>query len=101
MTRIRVKIRKRRHLRESASNVSTLPRRDESIVAEFLRYHVLVRVHDGDCDAWLAQLEACGADEGEVRFARLIRTRMRRDPALLPSIRRMVDATPFWRAATC
>lgn len=98
MTRIRVKTRKRRHLRESASNVIALPRRDESIVADFLRYHVLVRVHDGDCDAWLAQLEACGAEEREVRFARLIRSRVRRNPALLVSIRRMVDATPFWRA---
>jgi hypothetical protein len=34
-----------------------------------------------------------------VRFVRWIRSRLRRDPALIVSIRRMVDATPFWRAS--
>ncbi|HET7437436.1 MAG TPA: hypothetical protein VFN10_22215 [Thermoanaerobaculia bacterium] len=76
-----------------------MPRADSSVVAEFLRYHVLVRVWDGDCDAWLAQLTRSGGDAGDIRFVRWIRSRLRRDPALLADIRRMVDATPFWRAA--
>jgi hypothetical protein len=81
------------------SNVVTLPRGDHSIVAQFIRYHVLIRVFDGDPDAWLARLAERGGDEGDVRFARWIRSRLRRDPTLLASIRRMVEATPFWRAA--
>jgi hypothetical protein len=40
-----------------------------------------------------------GGDDGDVRFVRWIRSRLRQDPALIVSIRRMVDATPFWRAA--
>ena len=82
-------------------NVLRMPAPDGSIVAEFLRYHVLVRVFDGDPDAWLATLrqgEEAG-DDGDVRFVRWIRSRLRQDPALILSIRRMVDATPFWRVA--
>lgn len=76
-----------------------MPAGEDSDVAQFLRYHVLVRVYDGDCDAWLAQLQEHGGDDGDIRFVRWVRSRMRQDPTLLPSIRRMVDATPFWRAA--
>jgi hypothetical protein len=81
------------------ANVVQMPPADQSVVAEFLRFHVLVRVYDGDADAWLAQLRARGDESGDVRFARWIRSRLRRDPALLGEIRRMVDATPFWHAA--
>jgi hypothetical protein len=90
--------RKRRRRRETATNVVRMPTGDGSIVAQFIRYHVLVRVFDGDADAWLAHLRASG-DESDVRFVRWIRSRLRRDPGLLVSIRKMVDATPFWRAA--
>lgn len=82
-----------------AANVVRMPLGDSSVVAEFLRYHVLVRVYDGDPDAWLAQLEARGDDGPDLRFVRWIRARLRKDPSLLGQIRRMVDATPFWRAA--
>jgi hypothetical protein len=75
-----------------------MPQDEHSPVAQFIRYHVLIRVYDGDPDAWLAQLEERGGEEGDIRFARWIRTRMRRDPQMLLAIRRMVDATPFWRA---
>lgn len=85
--------------RIAASNVVPMPAGDDSVVTQFLRYHVLVRVFDGDPDAWLAHLEERGADGGDLRFVRWIRSRLRQDPMLLVSIRRMVDATPFWRAA--
>lgn len=85
--------------RAPATNVVRMPVGDDSVVAQFLRYHVLVRVFDGDPDAWLAQLEARGGDGGDLRFVRWIRTRLRQDPALMVSIRKMVDATPFWRVA--
>ncbi|MDP9194484.1 MAG: hypothetical protein M3P06_22520 [Acidobacteriota bacterium] len=81
------------------SNVVKMPRGDGSKVAEFLRFHVLVRVFDGDPDAWLSKLREREEDSADVRFARWIRSRLRQDPALLGEIRRMVDATPFWRAA--
>lgn len=81
------------------TNVVPMPVGDDSTVAQFLRYHVLVRVFDGDPDAWLAQLESRGGDGGDLRFARWIRSRLRQDPSLMTSIRQMVDATPFWHAA--
>jgi len=86
-------------LRRAFANVVQMPLETRSAVAEFLRYHVLVRVFDGDADAWLAQLRTRGGDEGDVRFVRWIRSRLRADPALLITIRRMVDATPFWQSA--
>src|SRR5688500_18900385 len=81
------------------ANVVAMPVGDDSVVTQFLRYHVLVRRFGGDPDAWLAQLDAEGGDGGDVRFVRWIRSRLRQDPALMTSIRTMVDATPFWRAA--
>ena len=83
--------------RKRMSNVVKMPAGDGSAVAEFLRFHVLVRVFDGDPDAWLAKLRE--DDSADVRFLRWIRSRLRQDPALISEIRRMVDATPFWRAA--
>jgi hypothetical protein len=81
------------------SNVVKMPAADPSVIAEFLRFHVLVRVFNGDPDAWLAKLREHDDEGADVRFARWIRSRLRQDPALISEIRRMVDATPFWRAA--
>ena len=82
-----------------AANVVRMPTGDTSVVAEFLRYHVLIRVFHGDPDAWLAHLGESGDGGGDLRFVRWIRSRLRQDPSLLVSIRKMVDATPFWRVA--
>jgi len=82
----------RRRKRRPPSNVVPMPRAGGTPLTDFLRYHVLVRVFDGDVDAWLEQLD----DEGDVRFARGVRTRLRKDPSLLITIRQMVDATRFW-----
>jgi len=82
-------------------NVVSMPLAEASVVADFLRYHVLIRVFNGDADQWLAELESkADADDfsGDIRFARWIRGRLRRNPGLMAEIRRMVDATPFWRA---
>lgn len=84
----------------TTSNVVRIPVGETTVVAQFIRYHVLVRVFDGDPDAWVAHLEEQGGDEGDLRFARWIRSRLRQDPTLMASIREMVDATPFWRAAS-
>ena len=81
------------------TNVVKMPTGDKSVIVEFLRFHVLVRVFDGDPDAWLAKLREREEDNADVRFVRWIRSRLRQNPALIREIRRMVDATPFWRAA--
>ena len=83
----------------TSAEVVPMPVGDDSVVGQFLRYHVLVRRFDGDPDAWLAEIEARGDDGGDLRFVRWIRSRMRQDPTLIVSIRRMVDATTFWRVA--
>jgi hypothetical protein len=92
----RAVVRSRRRVDE---NVVAMPASDQSVVAEFIRYHVLVRVFDGNPDAWLAHIRAQGGDQSDLRFVRWVRSRLRQDPALLNAIRQMVDATPFWRAA--
>ena len=98
MTRIGVGTPKNRNV-YATSKVVRMPNGEHSLVAQFIRYHVLIRVYDGDADAWLARLQSDGGDEGDVRFARWIRSRVRKDPGFMVAIRRMVDATPFWRAA--
>jgi hypothetical protein len=83
----------------SPGNVVVLPAGRRSATADFLRYHVLVRVFDGDADRWLDHLLEQGdfADE-DIRFVRWIRGRLRRDPELMEDIRRMVERTPLWSA---
>jgi hypothetical protein len=76
-----------------------MPAGRRSPIADLLRYHLLVRVFDGDPDRWIAEMQACGASEFEsdMRFARWLRTRMRRDPELLEQIRAAVERTRVWR----
>jgi hypothetical protein len=73
-------------------NVVRMPSGDTSTVAQFIRFHVLVRVYGGDPDAWLA----AGPDEADVRFLRWMRTRLRSDPSMLDAIEEMVGTTTFW-----
>jgi hypothetical protein len=91
--------RKRRIRLVLPDNVVAMPAARPAVVADFLRYHVLVRVYGGDAGAWVAHLETHRDDaDGDLRFARAVRARLRHDPRLLQTIRAMVDATPFWRA---
>lgn len=94
--------RRTRRAEVATTNVVRMPTGDSSVIGEFLRYHVLIRVFHGDPDAWLAHLRGGGGEidrDGDLRFVHWIRSRLRQDPMLLISIRRMVDATPFWRVA--
>jgi hypothetical protein len=76
-----------------------MPVGDSSVIADFLRYHVLIRVFHGDPDAWLESLRG-KPDEagvrGDIRFARWIRARVRRDPQFLEVVGRMVEKTELW-----
>lgn len=76
-------------------NVVTMPVNGGSTIEQFLWLHALVRRFDGDADAWLDDLRARGVSERDLRFVRAMRSRLRRDPAFLEEIRRMVDATPI------
>lgn len=96
---VRVRRKKRGASVSLPDNVVAMPAARGAVVADFLRYHVLVRVYAGDVDAWIAHLETHRDDaDGDLRFARALRARLRHDPRLLGTIRAMVDATPFWRA---
>jgi hypothetical protein len=90
---------RRRRRNAMPDNVVPMPLGRDAVVTDFLRYHVLVRVYEGDADAWIRRLQSRGDDrDGDLRFARRLRARLRDDPSLLDSIRNMVDATPFWKA---
>ena len=83
----------------SSQNVFRMPSaRQHSPITDLLRYHVLVRVYDGDPDRWIEQLkeERGVACESDMRFARWVRTRLRRDPSLMERIRDAVERTRFW-----
>lgn len=80
------------------ADIVSMPVGSTSIVADFLRCHVLMRVFGGDPEAWLAALRKRPDEEasgGDVRFVRWLRARLRSDPMLLFAIRKMVDAAPL------
>ncbi|HEX6159921.1 MAG TPA: hypothetical protein VF111_07130, partial [Thermoanaerobaculia bacterium] len=84
---------RRRRIEPPPANVVPMPTGERSTIEQFLLLHALVRRFDGNVDAWLEDLGAHGIREGDLRFVRSMRSRLRRDPRLLEAIRRMVDAT--------
>lgn len=80
-------------------NVLRMPAGRRSPVSDLLRFHLLMRVFDGDPDLWIAKLrEERGRDpESDLRFARWVRTRLRRDPKFLERVRAAVERTKIWR----
>ena len=66
-------------------------------MTDFLRYHVLVRVFDGDASAWLEVLQRHErAQTREVIFVQWIQDRLRSDPELLTHLRHLVDTSGLW-----
>ena len=100
----RMKRRARRRAPEPPrAKVIPMPLGDGSVVGDFLRCHVLVRVFGGDPEAWLEALRQQSLDDvsgADIRFIRRIRARLRYDPLLIAAIRRMVDALPLWNRAS-
>jgi hypothetical protein len=80
------------------SNVVNMPAGARSPIEDYLRYQVLVRVYEGDCDRWIDDLKRRRGPEFEsdIRFARWVRTCLRRDPALIEVIREAVESAPIW-----
>jgi hypothetical protein len=82
----------------TTQNVLRMPAGERSPVIDLLRYHAFVRVFDGDPDRWIAALKKLrdSQSESDIRFARWVRERIRRDPRLLERIRIAVERTPIW-----
>lgn len=95
VTELFTRTRRKRIAEEAPENVVRMPTGDGSTIEQFLLLHALVRRFDGDADAWLADICARGVSDGDLRFVRSMRSRLRREPHLLDAIRRMVDATPL------
>jgi len=72
---------------------------ETSPLADFLRYHVLIRVFGGRTREWLEILHAGGRSaSADARFLRWLDERLHADPTLLRQIREMVDASGLWPA---
>jgi hypothetical protein len=68
----------------------------DSPLTDFLRYHVLIEVFDGDVDGWLTALEDCPDApwcERDREFLLWLKMRLREDSALIPRIRSSVGAS--------
>jgi hypothetical protein len=66
-------------------------------ITDFLRYHVLIRVFDGNAFRWLHLLQQSGRADGEdARFLAWLHKRLSNDPQLLDQIRQTVDASGLW-----
>jgi hypothetical protein len=69
-------------------------------VTDFLRYHVLIRVFDGNAHAWLEVLQQQNrAPTHETVFVEWIDHRLRGDPDLLVRLRELVDESGLWPSA--
>jgi hypothetical protein len=65
-------------------------------VTDFLRYHVLIRVFDGDANAWLAVIANKSMPDGERMFVEWIGDRLQHDAQLLDRLRDVVEGSGLW-----
>ena len=68
-------------------------------VTDFLRYHVLIRVFDGDASAWLAVLDDKSMPAGERMFVEWIADQLQRDSHLVDQLREVVEGSGLWPSA--
>jgi hypothetical protein len=61
-------------------------------ITNFLRYHVLVRVFDGDIAHWLRVTR----NTSDATFLRSLQQRLATNPALMLDIREVVDSSGLW-----
>jgi hypothetical protein len=68
-------------------------------LTDFLRYHVLVRVFQGDVAEWLSVLQSTDRDDSDdARFLRWLHRKIRSEPYLLERIRETVESSGLWPA---
>ena len=82
-------------LRVDRGGVHTRPAPPEGMLTDFLRYHVLFRVFDGDVRRWRRALGDAGADAS---FLAWLERRIDREPAILDELREMVESSGLWPA---
>lgn len=63
-------------------------------MTDFLRYHVLVRVFDGDIGRWLGITRSAA----DATFLESLREEVASNPRLLSDIRKVVDTSGLWPA---
>jgi hypothetical protein len=73
------------------------PHAADSPLADFLRYHVLIRVFHGRTRDWLQILQNTGrGGSRDAQFLRWLQRRLDTDPLLLDQIRDTVNACGLW-----
>lgn len=78
-------------------SVGELHEQPGTAITDFLRYHVLIRVFDGNAFRWLHLLQQTGRADGEdARFLAWLHNRLSADPQLLDQIRQTVNASGLW-----
>lgn len=66
-------------------------------MTDFLRYHTLVRVFNGNITLWLHILRNTSRDDcADARFLRWLQQRCAAEPDLMQEIRESVDASGLW-----
>lgn len=66
-------------------------------LTDFLRYHALVRVFNGNISLWLHILRNTRREDSEdARFLRWLQQQCDAEPTLLQKIRERVDASGLW-----
>jgi hypothetical protein len=66
----------------------------DRIVGDFMGYVILIRLFDGDADAWIKWLREKGSDQQLIHgfpFVVWVKEQIKRDPDLLCRVRKMVD----------
>jgi len=66
---------------------------EADVVSQFVGYVILIKLYDGDIDAWIQWLREEGSEEQLVHdfpFAVWVNEQLQRDPDLLSRIRKMV-----------
>jgi hypothetical protein len=66
-------------------------------LTDFLRYHTLMRVFNGNIALWLHILRNTSrSDSEDARFLRWLQERCAAEPTLLQKIRETVDSSGLW-----
>ena len=69
-------------------------------LTDYLRYHALMRVFNGNISLWLHILRNTSRDDSEdARFLRWLQDRCAAEPDLMEQIRESVDASGLWPSA--
>jgi hypothetical protein len=69
---------------------------DQQIAGDFIGYHVLIRVFDGDADRWMNWLRTKGSDDQIIHdypIAAWVKSQQQQDPDFVAKLRRLVENT--------